>query len=79
MLQEQATIKNGAVTEGNSSVVDLVAFNAKAVISSALHHVKNVEQTLHRSGSSSRRVARSLQQAKKSLEEGWHDAQIISF
>ena len=60
-MQGQAAIKNGAVAEANSSVVDLPDFNMKAVISAALQHdiVKNIEQTLHRSGSSSKAIARA--------------------
>ena len=79
VLQGQAAIKNGAVMEANSSVVDLAAFNTKAVISAALRPVKNIEQTLHRSSFSSQVVARSFQEAKQSLEEGWQDAQTMSF
>ena len=71
VLPGLAAIKNGAVVEANSSVVDLAAFNMKAAISAALQHVKNFEQTLHRSGSSSQRVARGLQKARQSSEEGW--------
>ena len=77
VLQEQAAITNDAVAEANSSVVNLAAFNMKAAIFAALRHVKNVEQTLHRSGSSSQGVAKSLQNARQSLEEGWQDAQTV--
>ena len=43
VLQGQAAVKNGAVVEANSYVVDLAAFNTKAAISAALQYVKNVE------------------------------------
>ena len=43
----QAAIKNGAVAEANSAVIDLAAFNAKAAITSALQQVMNTEQALH--------------------------------
>ena len=67
------------MAKDNSSVVDLVAFNAKAAISAALQHVKNIEQTLHRSGSSSQGVTRALQKARQSLMEGWQDVQTMPF
>ena len=53
VLHGQAAIKNGTVVEANSTIVDLATFNANAVISTALKHVKNVEQTLHKSDASS--------------------------
>ena len=36
VYQGQAAIKNGAIAEANTAVVDLVAFNAKARITDAL-------------------------------------------
>ena len=36
VLAGEAAIKNGAVVEANSAVIDLAAFNAKAVIPSAI-------------------------------------------
>ena len=50
VLVGQAAIKNGAIAEDNSTVIDLAAFNAKAAITSALQQVKNVKLALHTTG-----------------------------
>lgn len=60
-------------------MVDLTAFNAKAVISAVLQHVKNVGQTLRMSNFSLQGMAKSLRKARQSLEEGWQDTQTVSF
>ena len=73
VIQGQATIKNGAITEANSDVVDLMAVNTKACISAALQHVKNAELALYPSESSTQALARSLCKARQYLEEGWQD------
>ena len=67
------------ITEGNSAVVDLAVFNAKATIVAALQYVKNAEQTLHMSESSTQGLARRLHKARHSLEEWWQATQTVSF
>ena len=47
VLVGQTAIKNGAVAETNSAVIDLAAVSAKAAITLALQQVKNAEQALH--------------------------------
>ena len=79
VLVGQAAIKNGAVAEANSTVINLAAFNAKATITSALQQVKNAEQALHMIESSTQGLARCLHKAKQSLEEAWVDTQTVSF
>ena len=70
VLQDQASIKNGAVTEANSEVIDLAAFNTKAAISATLQHVKNVKQALHMSESSTHSLVRSLVRPSSPLWKG---------
>ena len=41
--QGQAAIKNGAIVDANSSVVDRAAFNVKAKIEEALKHLSDLE------------------------------------
>ena len=79
VLLGQASIKNGAVAEANSSVVNLAALNAKTAIEVTLRQVQHAEQVLCRSGSAAQEVAGSLRWARQSLEEGWQDAQTVSF
>lgn len=46
VIQGQATIKNGAVTEANSAVLDRTAFNVKASISAALQYMVRMPKHL---------------------------------
>ena len=68
------------MAEASSSVVDLMAFNIKAVILAALQHVKT-----HQTESSQVRFLHSeccqepSHMARQSLEEGWQDAKTVSF
>ena len=71
--QGQAAIKNGIIVEANSKVVDLAAFNAKAMITEALDllsDAKAIVNDLDCEGSS-RRLSQCLSRARESLEEGW--------
>ena len=79
VLQRQVDIKNGAVAEANSAIVDLGDFNVKAAISAALQHVKNADQAHHMLESSTQLLATSLYKARQSLEEGWQDTPTVSF
>ena len=79
VLAGQAAIKNGAVAEVNSAVIDLAAFNAKAAITCAIHQVKNAEQALYTVETSTPGLARFLRKVRQSLEDGWVDTQTVSF
>ena len=79
VLAGQAAIKNGMVTESNSAIIDLAAFNMKAAITSVLQQVKNSKQALHTAETCTQGLARCLRKAKQSLEGAWADTQTVSF
>ena len=68
VLAGQAAIKNGAIVEANSAVIDLPVFIVKAAITSAMQQVKNAEQVLHTAETSTQGVARCLHKGRQSLE-----------
>ena len=72
------TIKNGAVGEANSAIIYLAAFNAKVSIS-AIQQVKNAEQALNTTETSTQGLTRCLCKARQSLKDAWADTQIVSF
>ena len=69
--QRQATIKNGAIVEANSAVVDLAAFNDETRITESLDLLSDAEAVvdLDHEGSSLR-LSWYLSKAMESLEEG---------
>ena len=79
VLVGQAAIKNGALAEVNSAMIDLAVFNAKAAITSALQQVKNADQVLHTAKTYTQGLARCLRKAKQSLAEAWADTQMVCF
>ena len=79
VLAGQAAIKNGAVAEANSAIIDLTAFSAKAAITSVLQQVKNAEQALHTAETSTQGLASCLRKARQSFEGAWADTQTVLF
>ena len=60
-------------------VINLVVFNVQACISAALQHLKEAQIALNDIAYPEEGLARSLNNARQSLEEGWHDMQMASF
>ena len=79
VLTGQASIKNCAVTEVNSAVIDLAAFNVKAAITSTMQQVKNTEQALHIAETSTQGLTGCLRKARHSLKGAWADTEMVSF
>ena len=67
VLLGQAAIKNGAIVESNSTMIDLAAFNMKVFVTAALQHVTNAKQALHMAETSTQGLARSFCKARH-----WH-------
>ena len=71
--QGQTTIIKGPIAEVNSASMDLVAFNVKAKILVALHHVLEAESALCNMKCPFHELAKSLSKARQSFKEWWQD------